>query len=255
MKMILLAFIPLAFLLSGCKDVPPAGNLADASGESDAKYQEITAQEAKEIEEGRDMATLLYQGHGSLRLTTAEGKIIYVDPYAGEGYDLPADLILVTHQHSDHNQLDLIGSRNPECELITEKEALKDGKHQSFDLGYITVEAVEAGNKNHDPTQSVGYILTLSDGVQVYISGDTSKTAQMANFAARDLDYAFLCCDGVYNMDIAEASECAALIGAKHAIPYHMAPGQLFDRQRAQLFAAESRLIVEAGEEITLAKD
>ncbi len=36
---------------------------------------------------------LLYQGHGSLRIVTSEGKVIYVDPYAGEGYDLPADLI------------------------------------------------------------------------------------------------------------------------------------------------------------------
>jgi len=40
------------------------------------------------------MAALLYQGHASLRLTTAEGKVIYIDPYAGTGYDLPADLIL-----------------------------------------------------------------------------------------------------------------------------------------------------------------
>lgn len=44
------------------------------------------------------MATLLYQGHGSLRLTTDSGKVIYIDPFAGEGYGAPADLILVTHQ-------------------------------------------------------------------------------------------------------------------------------------------------------------
>ena len=41
--------------------------------------------------------TLLYQGHGSLRIVTCEGKVIYIDPYAGEGYDLSADLILITH--------------------------------------------------------------------------------------------------------------------------------------------------------------
>ena len=33
------------------------------------------------------MAKLLYQGHGSYRITTGEGKVIYVDPFAGEGYD------------------------------------------------------------------------------------------------------------------------------------------------------------------------
>ena len=200
------------------------------------------------------MAALLYQGHGSLRITTPEGKVIYIDPYAGEGYDKPADLILVTHQHHDHNQLDLITSKNAVCEVITETKALKEGKYQVFDLGYVTVEAVEAGNKNHDPNQCVGYILTLSDGIQVYISGDTSKTAQMETFASRNLDYAFLSCDGVYNMDITEASECAALIAARHTIPYHMAPGELFSRERAGQFEAKGRLIVANGEEISLGK-
>ena len=220
--------------------------------------QESSASSSKLIspnEEKQNMATLLYQGHGSFRITTAEGKVIYVDPYAGEGYDLPADLILVTHQHSDHNQVDLITTRNPGCEIITEKEALKEGKHQIFDLGYVIVEAVEAGNKNHDPKQCVGYILTLSDGLQIYASGDTSKTEQMKTFAKRNLDYVLLCCDGVYNMDIAEASESAALIDARHSIPYHMAPGELFNRERAEQFEAKSRLIVAAGEEIRLERE
>ena len=39
------------------------------------------------------MARLLYQGHGSLRITTADGKVIYMDPYAGDGYEPAADLM------------------------------------------------------------------------------------------------------------------------------------------------------------------
>ena len=198
------------------------------------------------------MAKLLYQGHGSLRITTGEGKIIYIDPYAGEGYDLPADLILVSHQHDDHNQLHLIKTRNPGCRVITEKEALEGGKHQKFNLGFVTVEAVEAANKNHSLSECVGFILRIDGKIQVYLSCDTAKTAQMATFAGRNLDYAMLCCDGIYNMDLAEASECAALIGARHSIPYHMLPGSLFSRERAEQFTAEGRLIVADGEEITL---
>jgi hypothetical protein len=56
-------------------------------------------------------------------------------------------------------------------------------------------------------------------------------------------------------MDIAEASEIATLIGARYSIPYHMAPGELFSRERAEQFEAESRLIVAAGEEIKLGRE
>ena len=200
-------------------------------------------------------AQLLYQGHGSLRIVTAEGKVIYIDPYAGEGYDLPADLILVTHGHHDHTAVDLIKNRNDDCQIITYKEALVDGEYKTFDLGYAIVEAVQAGNnKNHDINVCVGWLVTLSDGVTVYATGDTSTTDQMAELAERDIDYAFFCCDGKYNMDIKEASACAALVNAKHSIPYHMAPGQLFDADRASQFDGPGKLIIPAGEEITLEK-
>ncbi|MBQ6265237.1 MAG: MBL fold metallo-hydrolase [Clostridia bacterium] len=198
---------------------------------------------------------LLYQGHGSLRITTAGGKVIYIDPYEGDGYDKAADLILVTHSHSDHTAVNLIGKRNPDCRVITYKEALEGGTHHRFDFDYVTVEAVEAGyNRNHNVKECVGYILTLQDGITLYVSGDTSRTPQMARLARRNIDYALFCCDGVYNMDTDEAVRCAALVGAKHNIPYHMAPGKLFDKDRAGKFDAPNRLIIADGEEIELNK-
>ena len=204
-------------------------------------------------DEAAPVNKLLYQGHGSLRITTAEGKVIYIDPYAGEGYDVPADLILVTHGHSDHNQVKLIKKKNKGCKTITYKEALKKGKYETYDLGWVTVEAVQAGNnKNHSIKQCVGWVITLSDGVTVYATGDTSATEQMKELGERNLDYAFIVCDGVYNMDMDEAIQCANLINAKHTIPYHMAPGKLFDRSRAELFDVPGRMIVPAGEEIVL---
>jgi L-ascorbate metabolism protein UlaG (beta-lactamase superfamily) len=197
------------------------------------------------------MATkLYYQGHGSLRLTTADGRVIYIDPYAGDGYDIPADMILVTHQHDDHNQISLI-TQKPGCKIISNAEALEGGKHNTFAIGDITVEAVEAANKNHDPAQCVGYIVSV-DGITFYFSGDTSKTKSMESFAEKGLDFAVFPCDGFYNMDMDEAAECARLIGAKHNIPIHLKPGELFDRERAEKCDAPNRLIVAAGEEIDL---
>ena len=196
---------------------------------------------------------LLYQGHGSLRIVTEEGRVIYIDPYAGEGYDLPADLILVSHAHRDHNAVELITNRSADCRIIRNTDALADGEYKKFDLGYAVVEAVQAGNnRNHDIRECVGWLITLSGGVTVYATGDTSTTDQMAELSGRNIDYAFFVCDGVYNMDMDEAIACAGLVKAKHSIPYHMAPGTLFDRERAELFDVPGRLIIPAGGEIVL---
>ena len=196
---------------------------------------------------------LLYQGHGSLRIVTGEGKVIYIDPYAGDGYDLPADLILITHGHQDHTAVNLIKNRNDDCQIITYKEALVNGEYKSYDLGYVTVEAVQAGNnKSHNIRECVGWILTLPGNITAYATGDTSATDQMAELAERSIDYAFFVCDGKYNMDMNEAIACAKLVNAKHSIPYHMAPGKLFDQSIAEQFDVPGKLIIAAGEEIIL---
>lgn len=196
---------------------------------------------------------LLYQGHGSLRIVTAEGKVIYVDPYAGEGYDLPADLILITHGHKDHTAVELIEAQNEGCQIIQYSDALVDGEYKTYDLGFATVEAVQAGNnKNHDINVCVGWVITLADGISVYATGDTSTTDQMAELGTRDLHYAFIVCDGRFNMDMDEAAACAEMIHARNSIPYHMAPGADFDQERAELFNVPNRLIMSAGQEIVM---
>ena len=196
------------------------------------------------------MAKLLYQGHGSLRAVTDAGVVLYVDPFAGEGYELPADLILVTHQHGDHNQLQL-AAKKPGCIVYQNSDALRNGVYQTAELCGVRVEAVQAYNRNHRKEECVGFLVEL-DGNLVYFAGDTSRTEQMETFAARKIDYALLPCDGVYNMDLDEASVCAELIAARHSIPIHMASGKLFDRARAERFTGPGRVILEAGEEIEL---
>jgi L-ascorbate metabolism protein UlaG (beta-lactamase superfamily) len=196
------------------------------------------------------MPKLFYQGHGSFRLTANDGRVIYVDPYAGEGYDVPADIILVSHQHGDHNQVQLCAQK-PNCKIISNVEALEGGKHNSFDIDGIHIQAVEAYNKNHDPKECVGFIITI-DGVKLYACGDTSKTEQMKTFADMNLDYAVLCGDGVYNMDMEEAGECARLIKAKNNIIIHLKPQALYDRDKAEQWDAPNKVIVELNEETEL---
>ena len=195
------------------------------------------------------MPKLLFQGHGSYRLTADDGRVIYVDHYKGKGYDMPADIILVTHQHTDHNRVGRC-AKKPGCRIITEAEALEGGRHNSFDVDGIEIQAVEARNKNHDPEKCVGFIITI-DGTRVYASGDTSKTEQMETFVSLQLDYALFPGDGIFNMGPEEASECAGLIGAKNNILIHLKPGTNY-RKTAEKWTAPSKLILDQGEEINI---
>ena len=246
MKRLLPILLLLAALLAACGRAESAPPVIET--EEPAMSTETAAQASA--------SRLLYLGHASLRIVTPEEKVIYIDPFAPGDYSLPADLILVTHDHFDHCVYDRIESRSDDCRVITHIEALEGGAHQTFALPFVTVQAVEAGNnRNHDVKTCVGYVLTLSDGVKVYVSGDTSETAQMAEMASWNIDYAFFCCDGVYNMDDAEAARCADLVGAKHSIPYHniAAGGDVyFDAEKAARFPAKNLLVINPGEEIEL---
>ena len=196
------------------------------------------------------MAKLLYQGHGSCRLVTEDDVVVYIDPYAGEGYNLEADIILVTHQHGDHNKIDIVPQKR-RCNIIQNHDALVDGKYLHFILNGVKIQAVQAYNKNHDITKCVGYVLE-TDGIKIYFAGDTSKTDEMTHLGMSGITYALLPIDGKYNMNPEEGAECSEIINADHTIPYHMLPGGLFDMEIAEAFTGKNKLIVRDGEEIEL---
>ena len=196
------------------------------------------------------MSKLLYQGHASIRLTLNDERIIYIDPYAGVGYEKEADFILVTHGHHDHSAINKVIQKN-NCKIISNKEALVDGWYKSFEFDGFKTQAVEAYNKIHAKDKCVGYILGF-DGLTIYVSGDTSMTEQMHTFADRKIDYALFCSDGIMNMGLKESARCAEMIRANKNIPYHIAPGRLFSNRRAKKWTAPNKLILEPGQEIDL---
>ncbi len=191
--------------------------------------------------------TLTLIGHAHIMITTAEGTVLYIDPDTVKGYtyERDADIILVSHEHGDHNQVKLVPQAE-DCQILRVKQTInKDGSYNHFTLGEITIIPVPAANKNHKIDQTNGYIIQF-DGITVYFASDTSKLDSMADLQAYNVDYAFYPIDGQYNMGAAEAMECAALVGAKHNTAIHW-----FSANPAA-FTPDNLLFMEYGQTITL---
>jgi L-ascorbate metabolism protein UlaG (beta-lactamase superfamily) len=198
--------------------------------------------------------SLKYLGHASIKIKTSEGVVIYIDPFKGTDYQDPADLILVTHQHFDHNAINLVNQKFS-CMVITNNEAIKNGVYQSFSIGNIKIDAVAAYNNYHPKAQCVGYIIE-SNSVKIYHAGDTGKINEMADLAIKNIDYALLPMDGTYTMTPEEATQAANMINAKYDIPIHTTSSEPFPLSDAIVarFTAPGKLVVRVGESIELKK-
>ena len=176
-------------------------------------------------------------GHGSL-MFKLNGFVIHIDPVKSAGHYefLPkADMILVTHEHGDHLDPDLIATlKKPETLLfcnqasaakVTWGMAMKEGDRQEFNN--IIIEAVPAynivnesapGKPFHPKGSGIGFVLTIG-GKKFYIAGDTENVPEMK--ALKNIYVAFLPMNLPYTMTPAMVADAALAFRPKILYPYH----------------------------------
>lgn len=205
-------------------------------------------------------ADLTWFGRSSVKIHTASGLVIYIDPYAPGDYSEAADLILVTHGHGDHNQVGLVARKAstivaaPAGALAGQAgagaKAIAEG--ESLSLGGLSVKALPASNKNHHRGECLGYLLSF-DGIVLYHAGDTSYLPEMEAWKSYGIDYALLPCDGFYNMGPEEASRCAAAMGAGAVIPIHSSKDELWGERNARAVKGLKVIVLAPGDLTPLA--
>ncbi len=180
---------------------------------------------------------LHFIGHGSL-MFDFEGFIIHIDPVSSMGsYDgkPSADLILVTHEHYDHLDPDLIEKLRKDGTLLFTSEntaktvkwaqAMKAG--DSKNAGTVRIEAVPAynivhmrvqGQPYHPKGAGIGFILTIGDK-RIYVAGDTENIPEMK--ALKNIDIAFLPMNLPYTMTPEMVADAAEALRPRILYPYH----------------------------------
>jgi L-ascorbate metabolism protein UlaG (beta-lactamase superfamily) len=195
-------------------------------------------------------AELTFLGRASVKIVTAKGIVIYVDPFATApgGYSQPADYILVTHGHSDHNVVSKVTQKDDTVIIKCPKD-IKVGDVKTYEG--LTIKAVAAYNSNHPKGTGCGYVLIFEDQV-IYHSGDTSNIPEMEALSSEAITYALLCADGVYNMDAAEAMEVGKIIKAKYYIPIHTDGEGYYNAENDAAFQLENTVHMKPTETIIL---
>ena len=181
----------------------------------------------------------------------AKKQVIYFDPIqiAEEAHD--ADLIFLTHNHSDHFEPESVNKLfkgNNETYIICPLEMRDEIQEKTvvehndivplrpgdkLQLNGFSVEAVRAYNigKEFHPKENdwLGYIVTVN-GERIYVTGDTDATEDAK---AVKCDIAIVPVGGKYTMTADEAAALVNGIKPKVSIPCHygLAAGSVVDAQ------------------------
>jgi len=199
-------------------------------------------------------------GHDSFVLQGS--KTVVLDPFKAKG-EYKADLLLISHEHSDHlSEDDIKRFSGPSTTVVAPticEEPLKKFNLEmkfvhpgaSLELGGVRIETVPAYNLNkfREPGRvfhpkadgRVGYIVTM-DGVRFYHAGDSDATPEMK---ALDVHVAFLPVSGTYVMTAEEAADAAKSMKVDVVVPmhYNSIVGTQADAQRFRDLVGSARTV------------
>lgn len=190
--------------------------------------------------------TITWLGHAGVKLDTADGKVIVVDP-GPEGNEAAknldkVDLLLISHGHSD-NMGDAIDiARRTGARVIAMNELCiymgmkgvdnvsggNTGGTQTWnDIQVTLVDAVHSSSTIENGQiiylgEAVGFVIKFPDDFTVYHAGDTALFSDMAEIGKiHQPDVAILPIGDHFTMGPREAAEAIKLLNVTRVIPIH----------------------------------
>ncbi|HEX2622753.1 MAG TPA: metal-dependent hydrolase [Phototrophicaceae bacterium] len=196
--------------------------------------------------------TITALGHASFKVVTPDGKVILVDPWINGNPvfpealkdDLKANLILITHGHGDHMDVEWLKASAMDTNIRIAAQA--QVRTYLTTLGFKNFEGINTGgtidvqglkismtlayhssqiNLPDGTTgythEAIGYVLTTSD-TSIYFAGDTALFGDMQ--LIKEIYHpkiAVLPIGDRVTMGPREAAYATKLLGVSHVIPMH----------------------------------
>jgi L-ascorbate metabolism protein UlaG (beta-lactamase superfamily) len=192
---------------------------------------------------------ITWLGHAAFRLVSSSGKTILIDPWlanpnapTGIKDTIAADIILVTHGHSDHfgNTAEIAKRTKAKIVCIYEiglylesiglSNVIEMGKGGTVHIDGIDITMVDA---RHSSTievngtlipagEAAGFVIRLENGYKIYHTGDTSLFMDMKLIGQLHRPHvAIIPVGDLYTMGPRDAAFACKLLKPRHIIPMH----------------------------------
>jgi L-ascorbate metabolism protein UlaG (beta-lactamase superfamily) len=161
--------------------------------------------------------TIEYLGHSSFKITFKSGSVV-TDPFdkADVGLKFPktvADIVTVSHNHSDHNK----------TENVSDFKKILEGPGE-YDINGISITAIASyhdDNKGEERGKNTIFVFEAED-LRIAHLGDLGHTLSEKQMSAiGEVDVLMIPVGGVYTIDDTKAAEVARGLEPNFIIPMH----------------------------------
>ncbi len=191
-------------------------------------------------------------GHSCFVLKSCEGILVLLDPFheMEVGYAMSptrADIVIVSHDHLDHNNVDAAGS---EADVI-----FGHGEYISREMEIRGIESYHDAQRGKLRGTNTIFCFAL-DGINVCHLGDLGHTLSRAQVKAiGTVDLLFLPVGGRYTIDAIDANKVMKMLHPAVTVPMHYkTPALSFELDPVDDFL-KGRGPVEPQERLILAKE
>jgi L-ascorbate metabolism protein UlaG (beta-lactamase superfamily) len=203
-----------AFLLPACG--------GEEEGEGPAPVTGTPSAEASPVPPGT--LGLTWYGHSMFLLQSPDGVNVLIDPNSGIGYPKPAlpkiDVVAVSHDHFDHNKVDVAGKD------VRVLKGIQDDDWAKIDetIGDVRIRTIPTFHDDRQGSERGKNSMFLFEvaGLRLLFAGDLGQVLTDEQLAAVGaVDILFLPVGGQTTIGPAEATQVVEQLKPRLAVPMH----------------------------------